>query len=180
MPRFVAFLRGINVGGHRVTNDALCALVEDLGFADVDAYRASGNVVLTADERPVADLRVRLEEGLAEGLGYAVPTFLRTPDEVRAIADHEPFAAQHVEASHGSLQVAMLAEEPAAADRDAVLDMATDRDRLAVRGRELYWLPSGGTTDSELDWDAIEDLLGPTTTRTKNTVARIAAKYFRG
>ena len=54
----------------------------------------------------------------------------------------------------------------------------TDEDRLALDGRELYWLPSGGISDSALDLTAIERTLGAITIRTKTTVEQIAAKYF--
>ena len=56
--------------------------------------------------------------------------------------------------------------------------MSTDEDRLAIEGRELYWLPSGGTIDSELDLKTIGSALGLATMRTKGTIERIAAKHF--
>jgi uncharacterized protein (DUF1697 family) len=59
-----------------------------------------------------------------------------------------------------------------------VLALADERDRLALDGRELYWLPSGGTIDSELDLKAIGRLLGAMTMRTKNTIAQLAARHF--
>ena len=45
-----------------------------------------------------------------------------------------------------------------------------------VKGRELYWLPSGGISESDLDLKTLEGLLGPWTMRTKGTVDQIAAK----
>ena len=59
-----------------------------------------------------------------------------------------------------------------------MLALATDQDLLAFGKRELFWLPSGGTLDSELDRKAIDRLLGPTTMRTKGTVDLLAAKFF--
>lgn len=56
--------------------------------------------------------------------------------------------------------------------------MTSNEDRLAFGDRELYWLPSGGILDSELDFKVIGKLLGVMTTRTKNTVEQVAAKYF--
>ena len=56
--------------------------------------------------------------------------------------------------------------------------MSTDADRLAIERRELYWLPEGGMSDSELDLKAIAAALGPTTIRTKGTIDQIAAKYL--
>lgn len=58
-----------------------------------------------------------------------------------------------------------------------MLALATDEDLLAIEGRELYWLPSGGLLESNLDLKAIEALLGADTRRTMGTVEQIAAKY---
>ncbi len=71
----------------------------------------------------------------------------------------------------------LLKKPPAEARREA-LALATDDDLLALEGRELYWLPSGGISDSELDLKGVEAALGLTTTRTMGTVEQIAAKYF--
>jgi uncharacterized protein (DUF1697 family) len=174
---FAAFLRGINVGGHQVKSGQLCEAFEELGFDEVATFRASGNVVFSAGTEPVAKMAGRIEDALRDALGYEVPAFLRTADEIRAIAAHEPFPRELVEASHGKLQVWML-DKPAGAEQKQVLAMATDQDRLAFGERELYWLPSGRMRDSGLDLRSVERLLGMTTMRTKGTVEQIAAKYF--
>jgi uncharacterized protein (DUF1697 family) len=175
--RHVAFLRGINLGKRRVTNETLRRCVAELGFDDVATFRGSGNVVLSAADGTPAALARRLEEGLEAALGYGVAVFLRSAGEVRAIAAHEPFPAAAVAASDGKLQVALLTRKPTAAQRAKVLAHATDADRLALHGRELYWLPSGRMADSTLDLDAIWKLLGTTTMRTKGTIELLAAKY---
>lgn len=177
MDRFVAFLRGMNIGGRRISNEDLRAHFEALGCDEVATFRASGNVIFVADGA-AAKLTARLEAGLAERLGYGVPVFLRSADEVRAIAANEPFAAELVDASAGKLQVALLAKVPTAAARGKALALATDADRLAIDGHELYWLPSGGISESELYWKAAEAALGPTTVRTKGTIDQIAAKHL--
>lgn len=178
MQRYTAFLGGINVGGHRVTGDVLRSHFGQLGFSDVATFLASGNVVFASDPQPVDTLRTRIEEHLATQLGYAVPTFLRTAAQVCAIAEHQPFPAKIVAATAGKLQVGLLARAPEAAAERAVLDLADDRDRLAIAGTELYWLPSGGMSDSLLDLKAAYTAVGPWTMRTVNTVRRIAVKYF--
>ena len=181
MPRYAAFLRGMNVGGHRLTNLELRALFSELGFEDPVPFRTSGNVVFDTDEREAREaLAARIEEGLGAGLGYEVPVFLREAAEVNAIARHEPFPAATVEASKGKLQVLLLAAKPRAKARDQALAHATDEDLLAIEGSELYWLPSGGISDSDLDLKAIGRLLGLGTMRTKGTIELIAAKHFSG
>lgn len=179
MPGYAAFLRAINLGrNRRVDNAELRSRFEELGLRNVATFRASGNLVFDADGGSEAELTARIEAGLEESLGYEVGTFVRTAAEVRAIAAHEPFSRGLVEASRGKLQVAILAERPAKRAREAVLALASADDRLAFGDRELYWLPSGGTLESELNAKAIEQLAGPMTIRTKGTVEQMAAKHF--
>jgi uncharacterized protein (DUF1697 family) len=181
MSKYAAFLRGINLGPRRrISSVDLRSRFEEMGFREVDTFRASGNVIFGAGREPLAKMADRIEEGLAESLGYEVAVFLRTASEIRAIADRQPFPRKAIQASKGKLQVAMLAAKPATRARKEVLALATDEDRLAFGDRELYWLPSGGTRDSALDFKAIEKLLGSTTMRTKGTVEQMAAKYFAG
>jgi uncharacterized protein (DUF1697 family) len=178
MDRYVAFLRGMNLGNRRLKNEVLRAEFEELGFAEVATFRASGNVIFGSDgSESEAALTKKVEAGLDQGLGYEVPVFLRSCADVAAISIHEPFAAKLVAASKGKLQVSMLAQEPAARDRKAALALASDEDRLAIEGRELYWLPSGGISESELDLEAIDKALGKGTTRTMGTIEQIAAKH---
>jgi uncharacterized protein (DUF1697 family) len=178
MERYAAFLRGMNLGGRRIKNDELRREFEALGFADVACFRASGNVIFAAGESSEAKLRERIEARLEESLGYEVPVFLRSADELRTMAAYEPFEEPVLAATWGKVQVVLLGREPAAADRREALALSSKDDRLALEGRELYWLPRGGMSDSELDLKAIGAALGLTTIRTKGTVDQIAAKHF--
>jgi uncharacterized protein (DUF1697 family) len=179
MSTYAAFLRGMNLGRRRISNDELRAHFEQLGCGDVRTFRASGNVIFAAaGEESEQKLGARIEAGLAAALGYEVAVFLRDASEIRKIAEHRPFADPLIEASKGKLQVVMLAARPAARARKQVLALASDEDRLAFGERELFWLPSGGILDSALDFKSIGTLLGSTTTRTKGTIDRLAAKYF--
>ncbi|HET9163935.1 MAG TPA: DUF1697 domain-containing protein [Solirubrobacterales bacterium] len=178
MDRYIAFLRGMNLGGRRITNEDLRSHFEALGCAEVATFRASGNVIFASEGESEAKLGKRLEAWLGERLGYAVPVFLRSAAELRAIAAHEPFAAKHVAASKGKLQIALLGKKPTTAAGKEALALSTDEDRLAIEGRELYWLPDGGLSESELDLEALAVILGPTTIRTKGTIDQIAAKYL--
>ena len=178
MPRYAAFLRGMNLGKRRITNVELCAAFESLGLSSPTAFLASGNIAFGSDESEEEVLAERIESGLADVLGYPVPTFLRGAEEVRRIADRAPFAPEIVAESAGKLQVAILSGRPSGAACRRVLARATDEDRLALEGRELYWLPSAGILDSVLDWKAIEVETGPFTMRTHRTLVRLAAKLL--
>ena len=177
MPSHVAFLRGMNLGGRRIKNEELRAEFETLGFTEVACFRASGNVVFSA-KGSEAKLTKQIEAGLGEALGYEVPVFLRSAAELQAVAAHEPFDAKALKASKGKLQVTFLEQKPKAVARKRALALASDDDRLALEGRELYWLPKGGLSDSELDLKELAAALGHNTVRTMGTVEQIAAKYF--
>jgi uncharacterized protein (DUF1697 family) len=177
MERYVAFLRGMNLGRRRIKNDELRAEFEALGFEDVATFRASGNVIFAAGRQSEAALTKKIEAGLGEALGYEVPVFLRSCAEVAAIAGQVPFPAKAVAASRGKLQVSLLAKKPSAAARRKVLALASGEDLLAVEGREVYWLPSGGLLESNLDLKAIEAVVGADTRRTMGTIEQIAAKH---
>ena len=150
----------MNVGGRRITNDDLRAAFARIGFGDVGVFRASGNVAFDGDDD---DAAARIEAGLESELGYAVPTFVRTAEQMRAIAEDQPFDAK------------ILEERPP----KSVLDRSTESDQLALGpGAELYWLPSGGLMESELGMDGLADPAGVSTTRTKGTVEQITKKFF--
>jgi uncharacterized protein (DUF1697 family) len=168
----------MNVGGHRLTNDELRAHLEQMGFAEVATFRASGNVVLAGDERTPEQVAAHIEQGLERALGYAVPTFVRSAAQVQAIAAAEPFGAERLRSSAGKLQVGLLAGAPSPAVRKQALELAGESDALAFDGRELYWLPSGGVLDSALDMTVLARLFGAMTIRTHGTISQLAAKHF--
>jgi len=176
--RHVAFLRAINIGGRRASREQLTTCLERLGFENVATFRASGNLIFDADRESETALIARINHDLTQSLGYEVRAFLRTAPHVRAIAALDPFPPKIVRASGGRLQVALLAKPPAKRVRDDVLSMATDADRLAIHGRELYWLPSGGQMQTDLNLGAIDNLIGENTRRTKSMIEEIAAKFL--
>jgi uncharacterized protein (DUF1697 family) len=173
--RYAAFIRAVNLGkNRRVTGAQLKTLFEEAGAEEVATFRTSGNVVFEAPR----DMGSAIEKHLEKALGHEVVIFLRSAKDVKAIAAHEPFSPKDVAASKGKVQVALLGKKPTAAKEKKALALATDQDLLAFGKRELYWLPSGGTMESELDRKALDDLLGPSTMRTKGTVEQLAAKFF--
>jgi len=176
MPRHIAFLRAINVGGHTVRMDLLCRLFEELGLKDVETFIASGNVIFRSPAKS-ASLEVRVERHLHQALGYEVATFIRNEAEIAAVAAYRPF--KHLPADFtGALVVGFLREPLDAATRRAVLALKTEIDDLHVNGRELYWHTTGGQSDSTLSNALFERTLkGKATFRNINTVTRLAARY---
>jgi len=175
MQRYVAFLRGMNLGGRRITNEDLCGHVRALGFGEVSAVLASGNVLFSAERSSMKQVAKRLEQGLSQALAYDVPAFVRTSTQVQAVAGFQPFDAEMGE-DGGKLQVALFSHKPSAAAQARAMACATNADLLCIHGTELYWLPRGKLTESDLDVKVIDAALGPMTMRTRRTIERIAAR----
>ena len=170
-PQYVAFLRAINIGNRIVKMDDLKTMFEAMRFTDVATFIASGNVIFRGTEE-VARLEARIARGLENALGYPVPAFVRTTDEVGRIAAFDPFPRSTV----GTLYVGFLPSPPGGAPNLAALE--TPRDRLRVEGREVYWLCATGMMESTVTYARIEKALGlPATFRNISTVRRLAAKY---
>jgi uncharacterized protein (DUF1697 family) len=178
MERYVAFLRGINLGNRRIKNVELVAHFEAIGLEDVATFRASGNVVFV-DPAGEAEskLQKRLETELDERLGYDVAVFLRSAAEVAAIGARKPFDAKAIAASKGKPQVILVGRKPSAKAKKELREIAPEGDLMAVEGRELHWLPAVGLSETELDTKALDAALGKGTTRTAGTIEQIAAKY---
>ncbi len=171
----MAFLRGMNLGRRRIKNTDLVSCFEALGFEDVSAFLASGNVIFRTTKRSTSAMERHIEKGLLAALDYDVPTFVRSAKELIQVAESVPFSDKELRAA-GKLQVLFLKDEPGTAAKRKVLAIATEEDRLSLGSRELYWLPSAGVSDSSLDFKSLETALGPYTVRTARTIERLCTK----
>jgi uncharacterized protein (DUF1697 family) len=176
MPRFVAFLRAINVGGHTVRMEQLRRLFEDLRFSHVETFIASGNVIFDSRSKDTTALEATIEQHLETSLGYKVSTFVRSIDDLARVASHEPFPADAA-GDGGGLYIAFLAAPPAAG-AVAKLIKAGEGDEFSAHGREIFWLRRKSFSESALAGPLFEKTIGvPATMRNATTVRKLAAKY---
>ncbi len=172
----VAFLRGMNVGGHRITNPELTDHVAALGFGDVATFQASGNVVFDAGTSAPSEVEARLEDGLAAALGYEVPTVVRSLDRVATLATADPFDGW-VGDGTGKLQVAVCRPAVAAEVEARLRAMLPPGERLAVDGADVFWQPAAGVLDSTFDPQKAATLVEVWTMRTQGTLQRLVKKF---
>ena len=175
MPRYVAFLRAINVGGRVVRMDRLRALFEALPVRNVETFIASGNVLFDARPRSVGALERRIEAALETALGYEVVTFVRSADEVASVAAHEPFGDPAALPPTHLIYIGFLKAAPSEEARQKLDRYRTRLPDLQLNGREVYWRVE---RNMRLLGNAalIEKALGPATMRTVWTVRKLAQK----
>jgi uncharacterized protein (DUF1697 family) len=171
--RFVALLRGINVGGNRkVPMAPLRSLVEGLGHTEVETLLQSGNVVFTADEEATGAPADALAAAIEAEFGFAVAVLVRTKaDLVRVIAAN-PFPDARAEPKY--LHVA-FSSRPVTVEALAGIDAERFApDEYRVGQDELYlWFPNGSGR-SKLTIQLFEKALAADlTARNWNTVTKL-------
>jgi uncharacterized protein (DUF1697 family) len=176
MPRHIALLRAINVGGHVVKMDRLRTLFEELGFENVETFIASGNVLFDAPRKGAASLEARIEAHLRAALGYDVATFVRTPAELEAVVAYRPFGTPDPTEAGANMWVAFLRAPIDDAAREQLLAFRTPTDEFHTHGREAYWLCRTRFSDSPVKTARLEKTLGPSTMRNVTTVRKLAGR----
>lgn len=176
MPKYVAFLRAINVGGRTVKMDHLRSLFEAMGFSNVETFIASGNVIFDSKSKSTKALESKIERNLLDILGYKVATFIRSISELAAVARYKPF---HDSDARGNvLYIGFVADRPDDESKQRLLSFTTKVDDYHINGREVYWLYRTKLGASDFPGVKFEKTLGmPATLRNSNTVVKIALKY---
>ena len=173
MPRCVAFLRAVNVGGRTVKMDALRAAFEALALAGVETFIASGNVIFDSSARDLAALERKIEAQLQKSFGFEIHSFVRTLDEVAALSMHPAF-----DAAATTQVIGFLRSAPTPQALRTIADMSTDVDRLQVHGRELFWFSDHKQSESVFSNAVFERALDTRSTfRGLGTLRKLVAKH---
>lgn len=99
MDRYIALLRGINVGGHKkILMSDLRSLFESLGFEEVTTYIQSGNVVFSSEKD--TDLPSKISNAIESKYGFNVPILIKKASELDEIVSKCPFSEEKREKSY--------------------------------------------------------------------------------
>jgi uncharacterized protein (DUF1697 family) len=177
MPRYVAFLRAINITGRPVKMDALRREFEAMGFANVATYIQSGNVLFESSDSDTAELESRIEGRVEAMVGYPVATFIRTEAELARLGSFTPFPDSEL-TPESIMYVAFLRDEPGNAKQEALLAQAGAIDQFQIYGRHVFWLRHTHLGESSFSGARLEKIIsGPATVRNMTTIRKIVAKY---
>lgn len=138
MPTWIALLRAVNLGAHnKVSMPKLRELLAAEGFGEIRTYVQSGNIVALSPQRSAAAVEKLICALITREFGLSVPVVVRTPGELVAVIEANPFPAA-AQARPKQLHVTFLAGDP---DVDGVAAIHGDdltRDVCRVDGRHLY------------------------------------------
>jgi len=141
--RFVALLRGINLGGANMMSMAdLKAEFEDLGFENVKTYINSGNLAFDCKSAGTAELGSRIERSIEKRFGKQIPVVVRQQKDIGRILKNNPFDGQYE--SHKHMHVLFLKEAMPAEKAGQLQAAALSGEGYEIRGLEIYnHLPNG-------------------------------------
>ena len=159
---FVAFLRGINLGGRQLPMKELVAMFERAGCTSVRSYIQSGNVVFAAPEKVSSGISSTIEKVIRARFKYDAPVVLRSAAELAAVARKNPFLAAGADPK--SLHVAFLASAPPATSVAALDPKRSPPDEFVVKGREIYLRFPNGVGKSKFTNAYFDSKLGTTST----------------
>jgi len=164
MTKYIALLRAINVGGTgTLTMAELKSICQDAGFARVETYIASGNVVF-ASKAVRSKVKSELEARLQDYAGKPIGVMVRTASEMRAVLKANPFPESQAKYTYAIF----LDRRP---PRDALDHVAGRSDeKMSLGDREIFVLYPSGMGRSKLKIPAAKT----GTARNMNTVAKLA------
>ena len=175
MPRFVALLRGVNVGkGNRVPMAEFKAMLEGLGYTSVSTVLNSGNAAFTSTGRSPQKHTASIAAALQERMGVTTPVIVKSMAELSAVVSASPIALP--EEDHSKYFVAFAAEEEALLALAPLQVLAQAPDRFVVTKVAAYLHCPAGILESRVG----EALLGKAgkrvTTRNWATVLKLSAQ----
>jgi uncharacterized protein (DUF1697 family) len=168
MTRYVALLRGVNVGGVTITMAELADLVTGLGYSEVRTVLASGNVLFTSADAAAAT-KSALEAALRTKFGYEAWVHVLTVDAVRELVAAYPFPRQVERHAYVVFAKPEVRTELLAVTLDPAREQAQAGDGV------IYWsVPKGSTLDSALGKAQTKSAYKPwLTTRNLNTLEKL-------
>ena len=175
MARVVAFLRGVNVGGHIVRKEELREAFAVVGFPNAVTHKQSGNVIFDTEATDLEAIKARIEKQLRSILGYDVAVFVRSFSQLREVA--KKGSHFHLSAET-SLMVTMLPSSTPEGVPSLPLTIPKSTARIvSASGSEVFSL-THGCGEGGLPNQFLESKLkARTTTRNMNVILEIVQKY---
>ena len=174
MIKYIAFLRGINVSGHRIIKmEELRKIFEALKFKDVKTYIQSGNVVFETKDNDSKALTNKIEKHLLKTVGYEVEVMIRTIPEIEKITENNPFKKVKLDKTL-NLYLTFLHDEPSAELKKSLISSSDDIATFKIKEKEVYTLYKRSNAKHPFSNNFVEKKLKvAATTRNWNVINKV-------
>ena len=174
MTKYIAFLRAINVSGHRIIKmEELRKLFEELKFKKVTTYIQTGNVIFETSIKDSHSLTKKIEKHLLKTLGYEVEVMIRTIPEMEEIIKNNPFKKDKLDKTL-HLYLTFLYDEPSVELKKTLISLSDDIATFKIREREVYTLYNKNNAKHPFSNNFVEKKLKvAATTRNWNVINKV-------
>ena len=175
MSKYVAFLRGINVGGkNMIKMETLREMFAALGFNDVKSYINSGNIVFETAKTDDLKLAEKIGKAIEKEFSMTIGVMVRQKSEIEDIIKNNPFEGKFE--NDKEVHVLFLNEELPKEKSELLVSNNNENEKFVVRGREIFYHASGVSfPDSLMGKDFIGNKLKVSATaRNWRTINKIA------
>ncbi|MFK7737708.1 MAG: DUF1697 domain-containing protein [Pirellulaceae bacterium] len=172
MHTWIAFLRGINVGGKNILPMKLLRnTLAELGLQNVRTYIQSGNIVFEATSRSASALQKKISTAISKEYDLSPNLLLQTVQDLETALAENPFAVDAKEPKF--MHFFFLAEQPKANLFKELQELATPSEKLALGNKVLYLFAPDGIARSKVASQAEKILSTTTTARNLRTVQKV-------
>ena len=172
--KYVALLRGINVGGkNMIKMETLRATLGALGFENVKSYINSGNLVFETAAAYQEVLEQTISEAIRKEFGFDISVMVRSIDDIRSLVDDNPFEGRFE--NDKDLHVFFLREPLSDEQISLLLTNESENELFSVRDSHIFNLLRISILDSVMGKGFIDKKLKiPVTARNWRTVKKLA------
>lgn len=175
--RYVALLRGINVGGNtKVPMADLKSALSELGYTDIKTFLNSGNAVFDSSDNNSHAIKDTVEQKLKKRFGFPITVIIRRGEEISLLLEDEPF--KHIVATDKTrLYVSFLTETPKSTLKIPYQSTDNSIRILRVTDKEILSVVELSQKTGTLDlMSLLEKEFGKSiTTRNWNTVKKLGS-----
>lgn len=174
MKRYIALLRGVNVGGkNKIPMPELKAALENAGFTAVSTYINSGNVFFSCEEKEITDLQQQCRQMILDTFGLEIPIAVLSVNALADVLNHAPgWWDSDTDSKHNAIVVIA----PAKADSviEAVGEAKPEYEKVAYHGQVIFW-SAPIKTFSRTRWSKVvsTSAYGSITIRNANTMKKL-------
>lgn len=171
--KYVALLRGINVGGHnKIRMDELREMFSSLNYKNVRSYINSGNIVFETRKSPQENIVKKIEKSIEKTFSLQIKVVVRESAEILELVKENPFKDRLTEEKQ--LFIAFLANKLSKEKEELLLTSKSEFEDFVTFGNNLFCLSNKGFLDGLLGKKFIDNKLKtPTTVRNWKTVNKL-------
>lgn len=174
METLIAFLRGINVGGHHtVPMVSLREVLNELNCKNVKTLLNSGNIIFDSSEKDIQSFESKIENLLTKSFGFPIPVILKKKTEILELVDKDPFKSVSVN-KDTRLYVSFLKHSPETKLKLPYTSKDNAYKILSIENNTILSVLDLSTSRTTKAMDDLEKNFGKEiTTRNWNTIVKI-------